>query len=259
MDLPETSPPAGSSNTSRASSALVTLTYEGVVRGARRLVPVSVFVIPFGIAYGVAAIEAGLTVDQAIAMSAFMFAGASQFAAIDLWQGPLPYLSLALVVLAVNARHLILGAAISPYVNQLPPGRWFLALCLLSDVNFADSYKLMKTGYRDAGLILGGGLLMWVTWLAATIVGVFAGAIATNLDYLGVDVVMAAFFGALTVGSVTGWRTGLPVLVACGVALLTMPLLPSGWNIIAAALAGGVVGAFLPAEDKGEREPTAHG
>ena len=224
----------------------VILTYRGAVRGARRLLPVSLFVVPFGIAFGVAAIEAGMSVGQAIAMSAFIFAGASQFAALDLWHGPLPYMSLALVVLAVNARHLILSAAISPYVNQLRPGRWFLALFLLSDVNFADSYKLVKSGERDVGLILGGGLLMWVAWLAATTVGVFAGAVVTNLDRFGVDVVMAAFFAALTVGSVGSWRSAVPVLAACAVALATLPFLPSGWNIIAAALAGGFVGAFWP-------------
>lgn len=252
MDMPEP-------HASSVTSASVTLTYRGAVRGAQRLLPVSMFVIPFGIAFGVAAIESGMSVAQAITMSAFIFAGASQFAALDLWQGPLPYLSLALVVLAVNARHLILGAAISPFVNQLPPGRWFLALCMLSDVNFADSYKLMKSGERDAGLILGGGLLMWGTWCVATAVGVFAGAVVSNLDRFGVDVVMAAFFGALTVGSVSSWRTGVPVLAACVVALVTLPILPAGWNIIAAALAGGLVGAAWPEKTSATPEGDAHG
>lgn len=224
----------------------------GVRRGALRLLPVSVFVVPFGIAFGAAAIERGMSVDQALVMSLIMFAGASQFAALDLWTSPLPWLSLALVVLAVNARHLILGAAISPYVNPLPGRHWFASLMLLSDVNFADSYKAMKGGERDAGLILGGGLMLWAAWAVATAVGVVAGAALGNLDRFGVDVVMAAFFAALTVGGIGGWRQAVPVAVACTVALLSLPLLPAGWNVIAAALAGGAVGALLP-------EARAHG
>jgi predicted branched-subunit amino acid permease len=61
-------------------------TAHGLVRGGQRLLPVSVFVLPFGVAYGAAAIEAGLSADQAMVMSLVVFAGASQFAALDLWQ-----------------------------------------------------------------------------------------------------------------------------------------------------------------------------
>ena len=221
-------------------------TFRGLTRGAQRLLPVSVFVLPFGIAYGAAAIDAGMTIDQAMVASLVMFAGASQFAALDLWQTPLPLLSLMLVVLAVNARHLILGAAISPYVNPLPAHHWFGALMLLSDVNFADSYKAMKDGERDAAHILGGGLMLWCVWAIATAIGVFAGSALGNLERFGVDVVMAAFFGALTLGMVPNLRRAIPVVVACVVAVVTLPILPTGWNIIAAALVGGVVGMLDP-------------
>jgi 4-azaleucine resistance transporter AzlC len=225
-------------------------TAHGLVRGGQRLLPVSVFVFPFGVAFGAAAIEVGLSVDQALVMSMVMFAGASQFAALDLWQSPLPFLSLALVVLAVNARHFILGAAISPYVNPLPARHWFGALVLLSDVNFADSYQAMKNGERDAAHILGGGLVLWSIWAIATAVGVFAGTLLGDLERFGVDVVMASFFGALAVGMVPNLKAALPVVVACAVAVLTLPILPTGWNIIAAALSGGVIGAIFPASKK---------
>jgi 4-azaleucine resistance transporter AzlC len=222
-------------------------TAHGLVRGGQRLLPVSVFVLPFGVAYGAAAVESGLSADQAIVMSLVVFAGASQFAVLDLWQSPLPFLSLALVVLAVNARHFILGAAISPYVNPLPTRHWFGSLMLLSDVNFADSYQAMKDGERDAAHILGGGLVLWAVWAVATTVGVFAGTLLGDLERFGVDVVMAAFFGALAVGMVPNLKAAMPVAVACAVAVVTLPILPTGWNIIAAALAGGVIGAVFPA------------
>lgn len=244
---------------SKTSKLSVCFTHRGVLRGARRLLPVCVFVFPFGVAFGAAAIEAGLSVDQAMAMSLIVFAGASQFAVLDMWQSPLPYLSIALVVLAVNARHLILGAAISPYVNQLPPRHWFGALMLLSDVNFADSYQSMKDGERDAGHILGGGLLLWAVWAVATAFGVLAGAALGDLDRFGIDVVMAAFFAALTIGMVPSLRKAVPVVVACIVALVTLPFVPNGWNIIVAALAGGLVGALDPKAgemDTGQNPPS---
>lgn len=225
-------------------------TKRGVVRGAQRLLPVSVFVFPFGVAFGAAGIQAGMSVDQALVMSIFVFAGASQFAILDLWHTPLPLFSLALVVLAVNARHFIMGAALAPYVNRLPARHWLASLVLLSDANFADSYRMMKAGERDAGHILGGGLMMWVIWSLATAVGVFAGALLGDLQRFGVDVVMAAFFGSLTLGMVPNLRAAIPVAVACAVAVFTLPILPTGWNIVLAALAGGAVGAIDPQKSR---------
>ena len=85
---------------------------DGIARGVRRIFPVAVFVVPFGIAFGAAAIEAGLTLVQAVAMSVLVFSGAAQFAALDFWPGPVAFGSLALVVLALNARHIVMGAAL---------------------------------------------------------------------------------------------------------------------------------------------------
>lgn len=238
------------SEASSTSSTRLSFTTRGIVQGGQRLLPLSVFVFPFGVAYGVAAIETGLTADQALIMSLVVFAGASQFAVLDLWQSPLPFVSLALVVLAVNARHFILGAAISPYVNPLPPRHWFGALVLLSDLNFADTHQAINKGNRDIGQLFGGGLALWVVWALATAVGVFAGALLGELERFGVDVVMAGAFAALAVGMIPNLKALVPVAVACGVAMVTLPVLPAGWNIIVAALAGGATSLFFPSARK---------
>lgn len=229
--------------TATTSPPPIVLTLAGVGRGMKRLLPVCAFVLPFGLAYGAAAVEHGMAAWQAIVMSATVFAGASQFAALELWQAPLPFVSMALVVLAVNARHIILGAALSPWVNRLPRWKWLASLAMMSDVNFADSQTAFKAGERDAGLLLGGGLIMWLNWMIGTAVGAFAGAGLGALDRFGLDVVMAAFFGAIVVGNLKTRAALVPVAVAIVVALATLPLLPTGWNIIIAALCGGVVGA----------------
>ncbi|WP_420394400.1 AzlC family ABC transporter permease [Acuticoccus sp.] len=220
------------------------LTGRGMRRGARRLAPVSLFVLPFGLAYGAAAVERGLSAAEAIVLSATVFAGAAQFAALDLWTTPLPYLSLAAVVFAVNARHIILGAALSPWFNALPVRQRMLALLLLSDANFADARAAHRDGETDAGVLLGGGLVLWLAWVVGTALGASFGAVMGDLARFGVDVVMAAFFAAVVTLSVGTRRAAEPVVVACVVAVATMEVLPLGWNLIAAALAGGVVGAL---------------
>ena len=59
--------------TQRAESSAV-LSIAGLCEGARRLLPVAVFVVPFGVAFGAAALAQGLTAAQALAMSALVFA-----------------------------------------------------------------------------------------------------------------------------------------------------------------------------------------
>lgn len=219
----------------------IILTFAGVVRGGRRLLAVAAFVLPFGIAFGVAAAEKGMTVAQILAMSAVVFSGAAQFATLDFWTAPLAFGSLALVVLAVNARLIILGAALSPWVNALPPSKRVLALTLLSDANFADSHVAFRTGERDVGYLLGGGLVMWVNWNIGTAIGALAGALIGDPALFGLDVVMVCFFGAIVAAQLKRRTAILPVAVAFVVAFTTVDILPTGWNVILAALAGGLV------------------
>src|ERR1700730_12634351 len=97
-----------------------------------RLHPSPRFVVPFGIAFGVAASAKSVPPEIAVLMSAGVFAGASQFAALDLWHAPLPLAMLALTVLAVNARHILLGVALAPWLLQVPVMRRLASLCFLS-------------------------------------------------------------------------------------------------------------------------------
>src|ERR1041384_7322161 len=76
-------------------------TANGVWRGCLEITPIAAFVIPFGLAFGVAASAKGISPDISIFMSIAIYAGPSQFAVLGLWYAPLPLATLALTVLAV--------------------------------------------------------------------------------------------------------------------------------------------------------------
>ena len=222
----------------------VRLTADGVWRGAVEIAPIALFVIPFGIAFGAAAAAKALPPAIAVLMSAAVDAGASQFAALDLWRAPLPIGMVAVTVLAVNARHVLLGATLAPWLLKLPLGRRLLALVVLSDVNFAQSLAAHERGEGDAGVLLGGGLAMWVAWVVGTAVGAYGGTLLGDLSRFGFDAVMTTYFAAILCGQWKGRRDILPWLTAAAVALAWSRLGPHGWHIVAGALAGGLVGAL---------------
>jgi predicted branched-subunit amino acid permease len=225
------------------------LTLRGTLLGMRRLIPVSLFVIPFGIAFGIAAVEAGLAPVQATLASALVFTATAQFASLEFLSEPVAFVSLALVVLALSSRHVVMSAALSPWINRLPRFRRFLVLATLSDANFADALPDLQSGQDDLGRLFGGGVMLWVTWVASTAAGAWGGNVLGNTDAYGFSVVMVCFFAATVAGQVQ-LKTRLlgPVIAAVGIAVLTLPVLPTGWNIIVAAVAGGAVSVWRHAE-----------
>jgi 4-azaleucine resistance transporter AzlC len=219
-------------------------TTRGVWRGCVEIAPIAAFVVPFGIAFGVAASAKAVPPGISVLMSLAISAGASQFAALDLWHAPLPLAMLALTVLAVNARLILLGAVLAPWLLEVPLGRRLLALVLLSDANFAHALEARGKGETDAGILFGSGLLMWVTWIGATAVGGVAVTYFGDVSRFGFDAVMLAYFTAVVVGQWKGRADLAPWISAALVAALCALMLPPGWHIIAGALAGGMVGAW---------------
>ncbi len=228
---------------------IATLSGAAILRGMHRLLPISLFVIPLGVAFGVTAIEQGLGPVQATAMSLFVFTAAAQFAALDLLNEPVAFVSLFFVILALSGRHVIMGAALSRWINTLPFVKRIVTLALLSDANFADSQPLLHKGETDLGVLLGGGLMLWLTWVGSTALGAFGGDLLGDTNAYGFGAVMLCFFAATCVGMLRR-STGLvlPTITAMFVSAITLPLLPAGWNIIIAAIFGGAMAVMFHAE-----------
>jgi 4-azaleucine resistance transporter AzlC len=219
-------------------------TASGVWRGCIEIAPIAAFVIPFGIAFGVAASAKAIPPGISVFMSVAIYAGASQFAALDLWYAPLPLATLALTVLAVNARHILLGAALAPWLLQIPIVQRLAALLLLSDANFAHTMAARDRGETDAGILFGSGLTMWIIWIVSTAVGALAGSLFGDVSRFGFDAVMVAYFTAVIVGWWKDRSDLFPFVTAAAVAVAGTYVLPPGWHIIAGALAGGIVGVW---------------
>jgi predicted branched-subunit amino acid permease len=86
-----------------------------VVAGFRTCLPVAVGVGGYGVAFGVLARQAGLSVAEASLMSAFVLAGASQLVAVELWDAPLPVVTIVATTLVVNLRYVLVSASLRPW------------------------------------------------------------------------------------------------------------------------------------------------
>jgi 4-azaleucine resistance transporter AzlC len=151
--------------------------------GVRAIVPLLFGVFPFGMIYGILAVEAGLPPAAAQAMSAVVFAGSSQFIAAQLVSNSAPGLVIVLTIAVVNLRHALYSASIAPFTRQLSP-LWKSALAyLLTDeayavgiLNYHKAKDQSSEWISDHWYFAGAGLGLWSTWQASTAVGVFLGA-----------------------------------------------------------------------------------
>jgi predicted branched-subunit amino acid permease len=172
-------------------------------------------------------------------MSALVYAGSAQFAAVAiLAQGG----SVAAAVLAaalMNARYLAMGVAIGP---SLKGGRTRRALEGQAVVDASWALANRGEGRFDRHTLFGSSAPQYVTWLGGTIVGVLAGGALPHPEDLGVDAIFPAFFLALLLSELKTAEAGAVAIGGAAVALVVGLLAPAGIGILAAS-AVALVGA----------------
>lgn len=175
-------------------------------------------------------------------MSTLVFAGAAQFATLDLWGPQVPILALALTVFAVNARHLLMGATLYPWLRHLPPAQRYGVMVVASDANWALAMQAFGRGQPGLGVLLGGGLALWSFWVLGTLLGTQVGDLIADGRPWGLDMVMGCFLLAMVVGGQKNLRMLVIWLVAAGASLVAYRHLPENSHVVAGALAGGLLG-----------------
>jgi 4-azaleucine resistance transporter AzlC len=220
--------------------------------GCRDELPILLGVAPFGMIYGLLALNAGLPAFAAQAMSSIVFAGSSQLIATQLIRENAPALVLLLTVAVVNLRHALYSASVAPRVKHLGT-RWKLLLSyLLTD----ECYAVTASRYaRDADradpsphrhwYFLGAGATLWAAWQLSTAAGVFLGAEVPQRWSL--DFTLALTFIALVFPSLKDAPATLAALAAGALSVLVVGL-PYKLGLVLAAGVG--IAAGLAAEGR---------
>ncbi|WP_241471279.1 AzlC family ABC transporter permease [Natrinema salifodinae] len=224
-----------------AEPETVTFEREGIRAGFLTCLPVALGVGGYGIAFGMLARRAGLSVAEAALMSATVIAGAAQIVAVELWTEPLPVATIVLTTLAINLRYSLMGAALGPWLARLSPLRSYGSLLLMADENWALTMRELKSGSGRGAFLLGTGIAIWLFWVGSTVLGAAAGGVIGDPEQYGFDFVLAAVFVALAAELWEGKPTLVPWLVALATALVTAAYLPGRWYILLGGVAAAVV------------------
>jgi 4-azaleucine resistance transporter AzlC len=182
--------------------------------GLRDIAPVMLATIPFGTVFGALATKEGLSVEESLLMSGLVYAGASQFVALEFWANPLPFWTILLSVLAVNLRHVLYSAALGRKMVHWSPAARYLGFAFLVDPTFAVAE--LKGGPRlSAAYYFGLAVPLYANWLVMTALGAIFGALIRRPEAFGLDFVVPAYFIYLIV-SFRKRPNALPIVVAAG-------------------------------------------
>ena len=213
--------------------------------GSREVAPTLVGTIPFGLVTGVAAIAAGLTPLQGLAISIFAFSGIAQLVAMQLMAVGSPMLLTVAAAAVVSLRLLMYSASLAPHLAHLDR-RWRMLLAyLMTDQSFATTLaRYAEPGDRSRRHwhFLGSSFTLWTTWQLAVAAGVLAGA-GIPADW-SLDFVVVLTFVALMVPVVRTRADLAAAIVASIVALATLGL-PYRLALIAGSVAGIAAGLAI--------------
>lgn len=220
----------------------------GLRRGYIAAQPLALGVFIYGVTFGLLARNAGLSILEAMLMSATAYSGSAQTATVSGMAAGAGIGASVVTILMLNARYLLYGAALRPWLGRATGTQAYSSLYFLGDGNWVLSMKAHANGESDAAFVLGSGVAMFVPWVGGTLLGSIANEWVADPKVFGLDFLLVAFCAAMGAGLVKSRHDLLPAGVAVVVALAVDRLAPGGWTIVAAGLAGAVT-AFARKED----------
>ena len=222
--------------------------FSGVSAGLRSGFSIAIGYVPAGITFGILAKNSGIPVADTLGFSGLVFAGASQYMAINLIVSGATTLQIVVATFLLNFRHFLMSATLSPRLSDHRPGVRAIIAFGITDETFAVA---SVAGSLSASYLATLNLTAWVSWFVGTILGFFAGSLLPPSIETAMGVALYALFAALIVPILK--TSPIYVVTACAAAiihasLLSFSPLSHGWSFViaiaAASLGVAVISSF---------------
>ncbi len=184
------------------------------------------------LSFGVVAAAAGIPPLATVVMSAVVFAGSAQFAAVGILAAGGGVGAAVGAAALMNSRFVPMGFAIGP---SLRGGRARRALEGQPVVDSSWTMASRGDGTFDRTYLFGHSGVQYAAWVAGTAVGVLVPGLDARA--LGLDAVFPTFFLVLLLGELRDRRRLLVAVLAAVTALALVPVAPPGVPVLVAGAA----------------------
>lgn len=206
--------------------------------GMRASSPVAPGVAAWGLMTGVAMVNAGMSVFEAVAMTLLVYAGSSQLAAIPLIVAGAPAWVIWATGFCVNLRFVVFSLHLRVYLMHLPRWRRLTHGFLTTDMTYAIFTSRFAQPAQDAegqlaeeAYLAGNYFITWSAWIFPGLVGIAVGNLIPSAWGLG-------FAGVLCLLGVLCSLANTPLrvlaAVVAGIAAVAAYAMPFKLNIVTA-------------------------
>jgi 4-azaleucine resistance transporter AzlC len=222
---------------------------EAVRWGLSNGLPIALGYLPVAITFGILGRQAGLSVAEVTGMSAWVYAGASQFLAVKMIASGVGFFEIVLATLILNFRHFLMSTVLARKIEGSKPKAAALSYWVTDETFVVAS---VHAGPESIGVLsfFIMALMAYLAWLTGSFVGgMFADLIPVRIvDGMGIGL-YALFIALLIPSARRHWQFALvaaaSALAAWGLSRLA-PGLSEGWALIAATLGVSALGTLLP-------------
>ena len=215
------------------------------LKGIIDVSPLMIPVVPFGLIFGVLAVDVGFTPIETMCMSLIIFGGASQIVLLQLFSGGASSLVIISSVGAVNSRHLLYGAVVSEHLSDLKLIWKIIISYFLIDQAFARSNEYFKKNKQSNKYfhLVGGGATCWIIWQSTTFLGIILGAAIP--EKLGLSFAIPLTFLALLIDDLRKFINIVVIIISGFVATFGYNIIPFKAYVIVAAFIGLISATIL--------------
>ncbi len=218
--------------------------------GARIALPVILGYLPVGFAFGILAAQAGMHPVEVGLMSYFVYAGSAQLIAASLLSGGTSFLAIILMTFVVNLRHLLMSAAMIPYLKNWSKTKQAWFAFEMTDETFAlNLSRFVNFGVRQKE-VLSTNFFAHLGWTLGGIGGALFGDTLADIKPFGLDYALTGMFIALVLPHIKIKRNLLAV-ISGGTLSILLALAGAGqYNVLIAAAIAATIAAAVPLKNK---------
>ena len=212
--------------------------------GAKAALPIVLGYLPIGMAFGVLARKAGLTTIEVGSMSFLVYAGASQFVAIEMISKGISWFPIVIATFFVNLRHLLMSSTLSLYFQGSRLRALGLLSAQLTDESFAVAMSNTSRISNQPSFIFGLQIVSQMAWISGSVGGALLGKLINHKEY-GIPFALSSLFICLLVIQIKKIRH-LWVMAFAGISSIIFKwALPGNWYILLAGLLASGIGMAI--------------
>ncbi|MBK5245226.1 MAG: AzlC family ABC transporter permease [Eubacteriaceae bacterium] len=189
-----------------------------------------------GIAFGILLQQAGYNFLWALFISFIIYAGSMQFVLIGLLGGGMGFLSLILLTLSVQSRHIFYGLSFIEKFKAMGKQGWYMVFSLTDETYSLLCGMKIPSDLNEKKVFFTVAMLDQSYWVVGCTLGAILGGVI-GFDTTGIDFAMTALFVVIFIEQWVGFKSHIPALVGMGCGAVSLVVFGASAFILPALIA----------------------